>query len=519
MKQPELKPLALALLCAGPLLFAAAPLQASSERAQLEALRATTQAILEALVEKGILNDDAAKDLVRAAEAKGAEQAAAAAAREAGVVRVQYVPESVKREIREQIRQEVVAQARTERWGDVNAVPEWVERLKWEGDLRVRHQSDLFADGNALPVVFQLSGVDLDNTSEDRHRWRVRARLGLLAKVTDQVSTGFRITTGNTVDPVSTNQTLGGSLNKLDLVLDRAFLKAEPWDWLSVSAGRFPNPFFSTDLVWDGDLNFDGVAATFKPWPQESLATRPFFSLGVFPLQEIETSRTNKAEDRWLYAAQAGLDWRVGAYSRWRFGLAYYDYRNITGVRNPPPLGTTFYDATAPQTRQKGNSVFDIDNTPATHLWALAADYRVVNFTAMADLAHFDPVHVILSADVAKNVGFDKSAVAARMNIANYQARTLGWQTTLTVGRPSVSLPGDWQVYLGYRHLERDAVLDAYTDSDFRLGGTDAKGYFLGASYGLDRNTWLSTKWMSADAIDGLPFSVDVFQLDLNAKF
>jgi hypothetical protein len=78
---------------------------------------------------------------------------------------------------------------------------------------------------------------------------------------------------------------------------------------------------------------------------------------------------------------------------------------------------------------------------------------------------------------------------------------------------------GDWQMFLGYKHLERDAVLDAFTDSDFRLGGTNSKGFYIGGLYGVDRNSWLSAKWMSADAIDGKPFGVDVLQVDFNAKF
>ncbi len=65
------------------------------------------------------------------------------------MVRVTYVPEHVRREIQDQVKQEVVAQAKQERWGDVNAVPEWLDRLKWEGDFRLRYQNELFADSNA----------------------------------------------------------------------------------------------------------------------------------------------------------------------------------------------------------------------------------------------------------------------------------------------------------------------------------------------------------------------------------
>lgn len=512
------KKLSIALALAGLVMHAPA---SASERAPLEALRATTQAILDALVEKGILTQDAAQALVQQAEAKGAEAAAATAKAAAGVVRVPYIPEVVKREIREQIRQEVVAQAKTERWGDVNAVPEWVDRLKWEGDLRLRQQADLFAGGNASPSVLQNVGISVNNTSEDRDRTRVRARLGLTAAITSQVSGGLRITTGNTKDPVSTNQTLGNTGNKYELVLDRAFLRYEPWEWLLFSGGRLPNPFLSTDLVWDDDLNFEGLTARLAPWDREQERTlKPYALLGIFPLQEVETSPTNRAKDKWLYGAQLGLNWDHSLNSRWRFGLAYYHYRNVTGVADTVVDGVNPYAATAPQFRQKGNSLYNINEPGSTtQLWALAGKYRLLNLTAKADLAHFDPYHLILDADIVKNIGYDKAGTAARMGQPGYKARTLGWHGRIAYGWPSMNAADNWQVYLGYRHLERDAVLDAFTDSDFRLGGTDAKGYYLGGSYALDRNVWLSAKWMSADAIDGLPFGVDVLQVDFNARF
>ncbi|MHB1077276.1 putative porin [Thiobacillus sp.] len=520
MKPLHLKSLALALSLA-----AALPAQAASEREQLEALRETTQAILDALVEKGVLTAEAAQSLVKQAEKKGQEKAEAAVKAEAGVVRVPYIPEGVKREIREQLRQEVVAQAKTEQWGNVNAVPEWVDRLKWEGDLRLRYQGDLFADGNASgnDFIFEPYGLgsigDPINTEEDRQRLRVRARLGLSAKITDYVSAGFRITTGNTNDPVSTNQTLGNDFNKYSLVLDRAFAKVQPRDWLTVSGGRIPNPFFSTDLVWDDDLNFDGVAATFNPWIRSDRSGKPFFTLGAFPLQEVESSVTNLARDKWLYAAQVGLDWKMNANTRWRFGLAYYDYQNIAAVEDDAIDGLYDYAGSIMKSRQKGNTMFEVAPADDPGRFGLAADYSLVNFTATVDLAHFEPVHVILDGDVVKNVGYDEAEVNSRLVSGPQEARTLGWQTKVTVGWPSMQNRGDWQVFLGYRHLERDAVLDAFADSDFRLGGTNSKGFFIGGSYGVDRNSWLSAKWLSADQIDGPPFGVDVVQVDFNAKF
>ena len=67
-------------------------------------------------------------------------------------------------------------------------------------------------------------------------------------------------------------------------------------------------------------------------------------------------------------------------------------------------------------------------------------------------------------------------------------------------------------------------VLDAFTDSDMGLGGTNLKGYLLGAQYGLDRNTVLNLRWLSADSIDSFSFiadhkfAVDLFQADVSVK-
>ena len=70
-----------------------------------------------------------------------------------------------------------------------------------------------------------------------------------------------------------------------------------------------------------------------------------------------------------------------------------------------------------------------------------------------------------------------------------------------------------------YKHLESDAVVDGFTDSDFHLGGTNAKGWISGVNFGLGKNTWLTARWLTANEISGPPLSIDVFQFDINARF
>jgi Putative porin len=74
-------------------------------------------------------------------------------------------------------------------------------------------------------------------------------------------------------------------------------------------------------------------------------------------------------------------------------------------------------------------------------------------------------------------------------------------------------------VHAGYKYLESDATLDAFADSDFGLGGTNLKGYFVGGNLGLSNNVWTSLRWMSATGIAGVPYAVDVLLVDVNAKF
>src|SRR5690606_30282913 len=134
--------------------------------------------------------------------------------------------------------------------------------------------------------------------------------------------------------------------------------------------------------------------------------------------------------------------------------------------------------------------------------FGLAADYRLLNLTAAVDYNLFNPVHLIVSADYVRNMGFDQARVLARSGL-DLEKEDTGYMVRVAVGMPTMLLKGDWQLSLAYRYLEADAVLDAFTDSDFHLGGTNSKGFIVGGQYGLSRNTWLSARWLSSREITG----------------
>lgn len=519
----------------------------------MEELRNTVVNLLEALVQKGVMTREQAQAMVANAQSKAATDAKAKADEEVtekDAVRVTHVPQIVRddiskqvsAELKPQVTQEVIAQAKAEKWGVPGALPDWLSGIRLFGDLRLRSQYDT----QEMPTV-PAECIDADhclvnfqalndagsftaagesayrNITTDRFRERIRLRTGLEAKITDGISVTTRLASGNAGDPVSTNQTLGQDATRFTITIDQAYLrfaagsnKALPW--MTVVGGRNPNPFLSTDLVWDPDLGFDGVAGTWRInlGGAESMPLNTFVTLGGFPLQEIALS----TRDKWLYGGQLGLDWPWDGGGRFKIAGAYYYFDNITGHRNEV-LGSTLFDYTAPQSMQKGNTLFDIrnDNDPDTGLYALAAEYRLVDVTAMLELP-IGAYKLLLTGDYVRNIGYDKQDVLARGPVnSDGNERNTGYQAELGFGTGTTGKRGNWRAYLAYKHLERDAVVDAYTDSDFNLGGTDAKGYILRGEWWFRDRTSVGLRYLSSDSIDSVPVNVDVAMLDVSANF
>lgn len=506
---------------------------ASVEAAQreLEALRATTQSLIQMLVQQGVLTEEKASALMQAArQSAGSLQAdapppsppvvaAATAPADPRVIRVPYVPQIVKDEIRNDIRKEVLAQAKAEGWAQPNAIPEWVERIAFEGDIRLRLQENLYQPGNTPAAVYNtLTGSNLNNTTNDETWWRIRARLGVRATLTPELGAKVSIATGNALNPISLNQDFANYFSGYGVQLDNAYVRYQPKDWLIATAGRMPKPFMSSELVWWDDLVMDGATAAFRHSLTNNV--QGFLTAGGYLIQNPQsTPTTPDPETKFLLGIQGAMDWNLGDSTRFKFGLGYYQFEHIEGQRNTIDSPNAA-DWTVPKFTQKGNTLFDINSgTGNAPKYALASQFRELNITASADLLQLKPYVVRLSADYVKNLGFDRDAIFQRTGLRIEGNRDTGYQAQIQFGTAQINALNDWQVFMFYRHQEGDSVVDAFNDPDFHLGGTDAKGYTIGMRYGLGRGAWLRARWMTANEIDGPPLGIDVFQLDFNAKF
>lgn len=577
---------------------------ATSEKEELLKLRNTTVNLIDMLVEQGVLDKQKAASMIKKAEQKAAEEArseareeeargggsavagaAAGAATGAGVgsgglqtrmtttgaakgpVRVTYVPDFVKDEIRADVRKqlkdevvkEVKADAKSEKWGIPGALPDWVNRIKPYGDVRLRFEEDFFGSNNIpnsyynWPLINANGGLEntpnpFVNTTHDRDRFRARVRFGFETELVEGAKANVRLATSNMRSPITTNQTMGQTGEQWEIALDRAFLQYDylddqGHDWFSLWGGRTPNPWFSTDNLYDQDLNFEGFSGTFRfpfgfasdpelrgynapntagrLWFQQLNQgfTKPdevYLTAGFFPIQETPWN----AESKWMAGGQTGFDWLFMTNSRIKTGVAYYSFQNTQARRNPP--GSTINDWTAPQFFTYGNSLAEISNDlePATapRLVGLASKFDVLDVIAQYDYVGFAPNHILLTGNYSKNFGFNQQQIYQDLG-ENISPQTTAYEIRLDVGRPDMLTLGDWNAWAAYKYLERDAVFDAWTDSNFHLSGTNAKGYILGVNYGLANNIWANLRWMSTSVITGPTYDVDVLLADINARF
>lgn len=535
--------------------------------------------LMRLLVKTGVITEDAADALRQEAEisadqarAVASSPGAAAPPLEAGVpppngvIRVPYIPQVVRNQIKDDIKKDVMAQAVAEGWASPNALPDWVNRFQLFGDFRVRDEFDLFGTNNISPYIDYATlnatgpidvnastnpnGLPFLNTRRNRfNQFSLRAHLGANITVFQGVKATIRLASGSDNSPVSTTQLLGGGLVKKAVWLDQAYLSLTPVYWATLDLGRTPNLFMHTNLLFDDNLNLDGaLGVASKLIGNQGL--RVFGAAGAFPLDTVPANFPANSgakvpdNSKWLFAGQFGAEFQpdpLGWSVRGAVGL--YDFENVAGQLSTPCDTYNFIrqcstDSSRPSFMQKGNTLFlirDITPNPSSPLnyalpqfAGLSYNYRVADVTGEFEMPLFGVTRGQIQAEYARNLAFDPGRVLAngtKPPVTNfdifgvYHSGPDAWQIKLTVGYPRPVAKGDWNFAAGYKYIEPDATLDAFTDHDFHQGGTNAKGYFIATNYYFANNTWISGRWFSASQVFGPPLTIDVLQLELNTKF
>jgi hypothetical protein len=173
-----------------------------------------------------------------------------------------------------------------------SGMPEWVTALKFNGDFRGRYES-FFSDHPA---------------AVERHRLQYRLRFGVTAQLTDRFETGLRLasagdTTGN---PISSNQTLDNNASKKGLAVDLAYGKwqaVDNADWsLALTGGKMEMPLVVPSTYIDRDYTPEGLGQQVKWNVAEHHVVG--VNLGQFVLDEDGGGTL----DSWMLAAQFRVD-------------------------------------------------------------------------------------------------------------------------------------------------------------------------------------------------------------------
>ena len=150
-----------------------------------------------------------------------------------------------------------------------------ITELELYGDIRLRYNYVGGETKDRGPVASPATGVAGLNDWIERSRERYRLRLGLRGTLMDDWFFGIRLETN--ASPRSTNVTFGADASSSspggggpfakgdDIVyVGQAYAGYKGFPDFTFTGGRMPNPLVTTLMVWDPDINPEGLAEQWK---------------------------------------------------------------------------------------------------------------------------------------------------------------------------------------------------------------------------------------------------------------
>lgn len=422
-----------------------------------------------------------------------------------------------------------------------------VTELELYGDARMRYEIRTAEAG--APDTISSPG---DNTQ--RNRFRYRLRLGLRGTLVDDWFFGLRLETST--NPRSTNITFGddsgvnGPFSKDSdrISVGQAYFGYRGVRDLTLTVGKMQNPFITTSMTWDGDINPEGLAEQWKHTfsfgggsspgvqsmgadgktmvttqgtPRDPITVDIFANFGQFvyddsnPENPVGPAPSNVPNrDAFL------LGWQVGAKINFtktvylQLAPTIYNYTGTGDSFNTHFVGDpTFLDAdgakvTPNQTGVNSLLVFDM---PVEFGWK------------------FGELPMRVFGDFAVNFDADDRAAAA----GHPEKGDQRYAYQIGIGAGKLKAKRDWQLSAFYQHVEQFALDPNLVDSDIFDSRVNMEGFVVQAGYGLSDAVFFNLTYGYGQQADrslgtggvGDAFSLNplrkysIFQTDLSVKF
>jgi len=350
----------------------------------------------------------------------------------------------------------------------------WAAKTQFKGDVRFREET---VHNDGVP------------NNKDQDRQRIRARLGAYSEINSQVDTGIRIATGSNDDARSTNQDLNNYFDKKSIWLDQGYIDYHPdaIKNLHLVGGKMPQQWVSMgDIIWDSDINPEGLAVTYK-YPLSG-STELFGSAGHYTLKDnVDGEGVQFKHDLRLYAGQLGGRFALTDNLKLTLGGSLYAYDNDDSSACPTTGTVTAPCALAVNGNSPGEQFKLYEGFGQLDIGGLSVPLSIYGQIVNNDDASNDQDTGWLAGVKSKFYGFN--------------------------------------VDYNYRDVQRNAVVGAFTDSDFANGYTGSRGSKLKVSYELDKNFSLGATYFMATSdqtnasLNKKDSDINTLQLDAEAKF
>ncbi|NOZ12082.1 MAG: porin [Acidobacteria bacterium] len=318
-----------------------------------------------------------------------------------------------------------------------SAAENTIDNLNFSGDLRLRYEYQ-----------------DNENAM-NRGRARFRLRFNVKTKIDDNWSVGFRLASGSNNDPTSTNQSMDDNFTEKSIWIDRAYAVYRQGNF-TFTGGKMANPFVSTNIIWDKDINPEGAA---EQWH--------FGKTGYVTLAQMVLNENSAESDAYLVAVQGGFHFTFLS-----LNLAWYSFNNY--VENAPAeRGNLFENGTA---------------------------YTLIDF--------------LVKAHATDNLKFWIEYVN---NTDAEKTLTTGEKENSAVGIGFSYRYENWKIKAKYADIEPNAVVGAFADSDF--GYANRKGLKVAINRRLRKRVAIELAFFDTKQSTGSGNSAKTIQLDLKLNF
>lgn len=452
----------------------------------------------------------------------------------------------------EDIRADLIKENAATTAGKIN-LSNSITELKIYGDIRLREQYENIdpqfepprtaADGaiatdptTGKPIYKKgSSGFGNPQQGVQQDRFRFRLRLNADFKFTEGFFGGVQLQTNSASD--SGNQTYGASsaaggqaFGNYGIYISRAFFGWQNSDWgLTIIGGKQANPFYTTDLVWDPDINPDGIteslaihklvvgchseqagyskdgygkdAKSVVSTVQEELPWELTLNMGqLIYADNIEDAvGTDFNTDAWLFVEQAVASYKVTPDVKVTIAPGYMTYTNgnVTAASDSVPfVNSTGSNGLAHSVTRDlsivtapGDVSFKVCGIATKVLWDFAYNFRGTdrynNELGGTHASFNSPAEPLLSTDPT-----------GRHRAFHSGADDLAWLAGFALGTNKKA--GDWSIFANFRQTGIASIDPNLNDSDFALSYLNTQGYKVGLAYNITDFCVAGVTWYDA---------------------